>query len=139
MRTHAVVRLARHPRSGPPRRSTVIAMLAVCLSPLFVGCGRAEPLVAEPERAGEILAVVLAAWRDGATCEAMRGRSPPIHVADERWLRGDVLESFQIGPPRSFGPSTRFDVTLAGPPPLGRRKVVYAVSTRPTISVSPVD
>lgn len=78
---------------------------------------------------------VLAAWRDGVPCAELRKRSPPIHVADERWLRGAKLESFTIGEPRPYGPSTRFEVSLVGPPPLGTKTVVYQVATQPAISV----
>jgi hypothetical protein len=57
-------------------------------------------------------------------------------VADERWRDGTSLTSFTIGSGRPFGPSTRFDVTLVGPPPLGTRRAVYAVSTQPSFSVT---
>ncbi|MFM7249223.1 MAG: hypothetical protein ACKO5R_04940 [Planctomycetaceae bacterium] len=116
-----------------PRR---VAMLLLVATALPVGCGRKVEYVAEPEKATAILESVLAAWRDGATCEDLRGRSPPIHVADEQWLRGAKLESFTLGEGRSFGPSTRFEVTLVGPPPIGTKKVVYVVSTQPAISVA---
>ncbi len=116
-----------------PRRAAVLLLVAAALP---VGCGRKVEYVAEPEKATAILETVLAAWRDGATCEDLRGRSPPIHVADEQWLRGAKLESFTLGEGRSFGPSTRFEVTLVGPPPIGTKKVVYVVSTQPAISVA---
>lgn len=100
------------------------------------GCSRRPAYVAEPDKAAVVLETVLAAWRDGVTCEDLRKRVPPIHVADERWLRGATLESFSIGEVRPFGPSTRFEVTLVGPPPIGTKKVVYVVSTQPAISVA---
>jgi len=100
------------------------------------GCSRRPAYVAEPDKAADVLGEVLAAWRDGATCEDLRKRVPPIHVADERWLRGAKLESFTIDDVRPFGPSTRFEVSLVGPPPVGTRKVVYHVSTQPAISVA---
>ena len=112
-----------------------LALVAALLA-FTVGCGRKVEYVAEPEKATAILESVLAAWRDGATCEDLRGRSPPIHVADEQWLRGATIESFTLGEGRSFGPSTRFEVTLVGPAPINTRKVVYVVSTQPAISVT---
>ena len=77
-----------------PRR---LAALVIVEAALPVGCGRKVEYVAEPEKATAILESVLAAWRDGATCEDLRGRSPPIHVADEQWLRGAKIESFTLG------------------------------------------
>lgn len=119
---------------GASRRATSCLLVALFLS---TGCGgrRVEP-VAEPEKAAAVLESVLTAWRDGATCADLRERSPPVHVADERWLGGAALESFTIGPGRAFGPSTRFEVTLVGPAPLGTRRAVYTVSTSPALSVT---
>ena len=111
-----------------------LGALATALA--VAGCaGRAE-YVAEPDKATTILEETLAAWRDGATCEDLRARKPPVHVADERGLRGAKLESFTIRKGIPFGPSTRFEVTLEGPPPLGKKEVVYTVSTQPAISVA---
>ena len=103
---------------------------------LATGCAGRPEYVAEPEKATTILEETLAAWRDGVSCEALRERKPPVFVADERWLRGAELTSFTIHDKKPFGPSTRFDVTLEGPPPLGKKKVVYSVSTQPNISVA---
>lgn len=124
---------------GVSRNATAAATCILPVILLVSGCGRIAPPVAEPERAAAIVADALAAWRDGETSAAMRRRSPPVFVADECWVRGDALESFTVGPPRPFGPATRFLVTLVGPPPLGRRTVVYTVSTQPSISISLVD
>lgn len=112
---------------------------ALLLGVVVGGCGRPPDIVADPERAASILETVLAAWRDGETCADLQKRSPAIHVADERWLGGAALTSFTIGEGRPFGPSTRFEVTLVGPPPLGTRKAVYAVSTQPSLSVARTD
>ena len=103
---------------------------------LATGCAARLEYVAEPEKATAILEETLAAWRDGVSCEALRKRTPPVYVADERWLRGAELTSFTIDARKPFGPSTRFDVTLEGPAPLGTKKVVYSVSTQPNISVA---
>lgn len=122
---------------GASRRATSCLLVALSLS---TGCEghRVEP-VADPEKAAAVLESVLAAWRDGGTCAELRERSPPVHVADERWLGGAALESFTIGPGRPFGPGTRFEVTLVGPAPLGTRRAVYTVTTRPAISVTLAD
>jgi len=122
---------------GPASLTAAIPLVLVAaLLAATTGCGRKVEYVAEPEKATAILESVLAAWRDGATCEDLRGRSPPIHVADEQWLRGAKIESFTLGEGRSFGPSTRFEVTLVGPAPINTKKVVYVVSTQPAISVA---
>jgi hypothetical protein len=124
------------PRRGPPTPHRHRASCLVVALLLAAGCGRRVEPVAEPERATALLETVLAGWRDGATCDELRRRSPPIHVADERWLGGAALESYTIGPGRPFGPSTRFEVTLVGPAPLGTRRAVYIVSTQPVRSVT---
>ena len=111
-----------------------LVLLAVCL--LAPGCAARPEYVAEPDKATKILEEALTAWRDGVSCEELRQRNPPVHVADERWLRGAELTSFTIGKGVPFGPSTRFEVTLEGPPPLGTKAVVYTVSTQPAISVA---
>lgn len=118
------------------RRGATCLLAALLVS---AGCGRRAEPVADPEKAAAVLESVLAAWRDGGTCAELRERSPPIHVADERWLGGATLESFTIGPGRPFGPGTRFEVTLVGPAPLGTRRAVYTVTTRPAISVTLAD
>lgn len=110
--------------------------VALAASLLAAGCAARPEYVAEPDKATKILEDTLAAWRDGVSCEDLRRRSPPVHVADERWLRGVELKSFTVGKGVPFGPSTRFEVTLEGPPPLGTRQVVYTVSTQPAISVA---
>ena len=116
------------------RSSGCLGVLVASL--LATGCAGRPAYVAEPEKATTILEESLAAWRDGVTCEELRARRPPVHVADERWLRGTKLERFTIGKGVPFGPSTRFEVTLEGPPPLGTKQVVYTVSTQPAISVA---
>lgn len=109
---------------------------ALAASLLAAGCAARPEYVAEPDKATAILEEALGAWRDGKTCEELRERRPPVHVADERWLRGTELTSFTIQKGIPFGPSTRFEVTLEGPPPLGTKKVVYTVSTQPAISIA---
>jgi len=111
-----------------------LGLLAAALA--AAGCGGKAEYLAEPDKAATILEETLAAWRDGAACEDLRKRKPPVHVADERWLRGTKLDSFTIRKGVPFGPSTRFAVTLEGPPPLGKKEVVYTVSTQPAISVA---
>lgn len=105
--------------------------------PIATGCGRRA--AADPARAAALLEAVLTAWRDGAACADLRSRTPPIHVADERWLGGAKLERFSIGEPRASGPSARFEAKLVGPPPLGTKTVVYQVATEPAASVTLVD
>ena len=109
---------------------------ALVASLLATGCAGKPEYVAEPDKATAILEEALAAWRDGATCEELRKRKPPVHVADERWLRGTTIERFTIDKTVPFGPSTRFEVTLEGPAPLGKKQVVYTVSTQPAISIA---
>lgn len=119
-------------------RRRLVAWLLFAI-PVAAGCGRRPAPAADPVRDAALLESVLAAWRDGATCGDLRTRAPPVHVADERWLGGARLESFSIGGPRPSGTSTRFEVTLVGPPPLGTKTVVYQVSTHPAASVTLAD
>jgi hypothetical protein len=118
------------------RRRAAWLLLAI---PIAAGCGRRPVPAADPARAAALLETVLTAWRDGAACADLRSRTPPIHVADERWLGGAKLERFSIGEPRASGPSTRFEVNLVGPPPLGTKTAVYQVTTEPAASVTLVD
>lgn len=129
-------------RVGPAPAPWVSRRGATCLLAALIvsaGCGRRAVPAADPEQAAAVLESVLTAWRDGGTCAELRGRAPPIHVADERWLGGATLESFTIGPGRPLGPGTRFEVTLVGPAPLGTRRAVYTVTTQPAISVTLAD
>ncbi len=70
------------------------AALALGLLAL-AGCGQTPP----PRTADESLARMtldqaLAAWQQGQTVEAMKHASPPIHVSDPSWQKGETLKKF---------------------------------------------
>ena len=110
--------------------------LAALAASLTAGCAKPPDYKAEPDKARAVLESVLGAWKEGRTAVDLQKQSPPVYVADERWLKGAELTSFTIHASRPFGPSTRFEVTLEGPAPLGTKNVVYMVSTQPAISVA---
>ena len=87
-------------------------------------------------RIAAVIEAALSAWKEGKSCDDLRKLSPPIHVADERWHGGATITSYTIGEGKPFGPSTRFEVTLEGPPPIGTKKATYTVSTQPAISIA---
>ena len=103
---------------------------------ILVGCGRGPEYKAEPDKAAAVIEAALSAWKEGKSCDDLRKLSPPIHVADERWNGGATITSYTIGEGKPFGPSTRFEVTLEGPPPIGTKKATYTVSTQPAISIA---
>ena len=99
-----------------------------------VNCFVAYPEV--KDKAAAVIEAALSAWKEGKSCDDLRKLSPPIHVADERWHGGATITSYTIGEGKPFGPSTRFEVTLEGPPPIGTKKATYTVSTQPAISIA---
>ena len=103
---------------------------------VLAGCGRGPEYKAEPDKAAAVIEAALSAWKEGKSCDDLRKLSPPIHVADERWNGGATITSYTIGEGKPFGPSTRFEVTLEGPPPIGTKKATYTVSTQPAISIA---
>jgi hypothetical protein len=103
---------------------------------ILAGCGRGPEYKAEPDKAAAVIEAALSAWKEGKSCDDLRKLSPPIHVADERWHGGATITSYTIGEGKPFGPSTRFEVTLEGPPPIGTKKATYTVSTQPAISIA---
>jgi hypothetical protein len=103
---------------------------------ILAGCGRGPEYKAEPDKAAAVIEAALSAWKEGKSCDDLRKLSPPIHVADERWHGGATITSYTIGEGKPFGPSTRFEVTLEGPPPIVTKKATYTVSTQPAISIA---
>jgi hypothetical protein len=115
---------------GPILRIVLVAAVSC------VGCARGTRYTAEPDKAAAVIEAALSAWKEGKSCDELRKLSPPIHVADERWHGGATITSYTIGEGKPFGPSTRFEVTLEGPPPIGTKTVTYTVSTQPAISIA---
>lgn len=125
------------PLPMPSSRFPGIPFHWLLLAPaLLAGCGRGPQYTAEPDKAAAVIEAALAAWKEGKSCDDLRKLSPPIHVADERWHGGATITSYTIGEGKPFGPSTRFEVTLEGPPPIGTKKATYTVSTQPAISIA---
>ncbi len=104
---------------------------------LSAGCSQPKPLVSDPNEAKTILNQMLSAWVQGESPDAQTSRTPPIYVADEKWLAGTKLTKFTIqGDGEIYGPSIRFPVTLEFEEGSGPREVFYLVSTKPSISVA---
>ncbi len=121
----------------PTPRLAIRQFTWLLLAPaVLVGCGRGPEYKAEPDKAAAVIEAALSAWKEGKSCDDLRKLSPPIHVADERWNGGATITSYTIGEGKPFGPSTRFEVTLEGPPPIGTKKATYTVSTQPAISIA---
>src|SRR5947207_1146333 len=81
---------------------------------LCAGCSRKKPPdPVEPDQARELLRDVLECWKKGETPEALRERSPPIHVADEDWDAGARLTRYEVKDPGEvMGVNLRSRITL---------------------------
>ena len=98
-----------------PRKTTALfVMLLGCL--IGAGCGAkntTESYHPEDLTAREALEKALTAWQKGESDPgALAGGKPQIKVADERWLKGDKLQSFEIGEPLDEDGPAQFPVKL---------------------------
>jgi hypothetical protein len=123
-------------------RLSPAAALAVALA---AGCSGTAPLpmATSPEKARPAIEAALDAWKAGTTADALRARSPAVHLLDDDFARGRKLVGYKIeGDGKPMGTGLRYDVTLTlqdGAKPPATRKVAYRVVTDPNISISRED
>jgi hypothetical protein len=116
-------------------------LAAAVLVALALGCGGGvvPPPPSDPAQARAALRAALDAWQQGQEPDALQGRSPPVHVADEDWLAGRRLLRYQVEDAgRPVGLGLRFAVKLSlgdasGNP--SEKRVRYLVHTNPGVSI----
>jgi hypothetical protein len=111
-------------------------MAALPLVSVLIGCGSSQaryaPTTAEAKTALEL---ALTAWRDGKPCGPIEA-TPPVLVADEAWLAGQQIESFEIGEEQDDGEGTKqFVVAVKMKKPPGDKSVRYFVHGRDPVRV----
>jgi hypothetical protein len=127
-------------QSGPTLRRT--GLLLVVLSALPVaGCGDGVRTAAavDADQARRTLKIVLNAWKQGESREALGQREPSIVVQDMDWKSGHALIAYELD-----GPGTTSDANLICPVKLTlrdrqgrqtRKTVEYIVGTDPVLTV----
>jgi hypothetical protein len=109
-----------------------------------LGCGvnHTPPAAIDVGAARQSLDRVLTAWKEQAKPDSLlQDSKAPVHVADEDWIMGYQLKSFELAPGEPTpitAARVRFEVKLDLTSPQGKnvqRKVLYSVSTSPSISV----
>jgi hypothetical protein len=111
---------------------------AILATAAIVGCGGAEPTVADPQRAKAALQTALDAWRQGETESSLQQASPAIHVNDPEWRAGKQLVEYRIEAEQPMGYSYRYDVVLtvkASQAQPKQQQVSYTVDTDPALVV----
>jgi hypothetical protein len=121
--------------SGGVARSWAIPL--VLASGCGVGVAVSPPVDAEQGRV--VLREVLDAWKAGKTCDDLAGQSPPIRVADEDWLAGFRLVSYETAPKdQLIGDVLRCTVSLSLKDKAGKavkKRVAFNIATAPSPSV----
>jgi hypothetical protein len=102
------------------------------------GCGKYRPR-ADPDVARETLLVALDAWKKGQPAEALKDRTPPIHVADFEWRGGFTLLDYEVSAKdQPFGSDLRCQVQLSLRNPKGKtmkKKATYSVGTNNALTI----
>ncbi len=101
----------------PPSKRFVWTFLLLHAGSLCIGCGSkatVESFHPEDLTAQQALEKALTAWKNGQEQPGLvAGTSAPeIRVADERWLKGAKLKSFEIGEPLDEDGPAKFPVKL---------------------------
>ncbi len=113
-------------------------ILIILASSLAAGCRPTVPKQADAELANAALTSALGAWQQGATMQSLLSRTPPIHVSDAEWSRGNQLIEFEIKSGQAAGYGWRCDVLLTVSDKQETRKqhaALYRIDTDPTIVV----
>lgn len=118
------------------------ALMISLLSALGCGVNHTPPAAIDLGAARQSLDRALTAWKEQAKPDSLlQDAKAPVHVADEDWIMGYQLKSFELaaGDPTPITASrVRFEVKLDLTSPQGKsvqRNVLYSVSTSPSISV----
>ena len=120
-------------------RTASRTLLALALaSPLLVAAGCGGSVAARPvdeDVARQALLEALEAWKGGEPHDALSKRPSPVRVADEDWLAGARLLSYQVEPGgEQIGTNLTCDVVLTLKGKNGRKakkRVAYRIGTDP--------
>jgi len=119
------------------RRTSRTLLALVLASPLLAvaGCGSATAKPADKDVARQALNEALEAWKGGEPHDALSKRPSPIRVADEDWLTGARLLSYQVEPgDQQIGTNLTCGVVLTLKAQNGRKikkRVSYRIGTDP--------
>ncbi len=107
------------------------------------GCATKSVAESDVERATLLITDTFGEWQAGESLDAQRSGTPPVYVAEELWLNGSMLESFEITEPGvMFGTNVRFGVKLTCVDKSGSkrvREVKYLVTTTPALTIARED
>lgn len=96
------------------RQTRTVILLSACM--LCLGCGNqptVESFHPEEMTSKDVLEKALTAWKNGqAEPGAIPNSKPEIRVADERWMSGAKLVSFEIGEVLDEDGPAKFPVKL---------------------------
>lgn len=117
-----------------------VPLVAALLIPLSAGgCVSSPPPQADADVARQTLRAALDAWKAGQSPESLKGRTPPIVVADRDWQGGAKLEGYEVDPKdRLLGADLHCQVSLTLRDARGRavkRKATYSVGTHNALTV----
>jgi len=103
------------------------------------GGGRTEAPPVDADQGRVVLRNALDAWKSGKPSDSLAGETPPVRVADEDWLAGMQLVSYEIDPKdKLIGDVLRCPVALSLKEKTGKgvkKRVYYNVATAPSPSV----
>jgi hypothetical protein len=114
---------------------TRLSALAVCGAALALvpGCGTStRAYTPNAASARDALDSALAAWQKGGKAEQLATASPQVHVVDNQWQAGKVLEGYEIleEKPGEADTEKRFAVLLKLKKPEGEKRVEYIMIGR---------
>jgi hypothetical protein len=114
----------------------LVLIAAMPLVSLLTGCGSSQARYTPTSgEARSSLEAALTAWRDGKPYGPVEAK-PPVHVADQDWQGGQMIESYQIGDEEDGGDGTKqFAVTLKMKKAPGDKAVRYVVHGRDPVWV----
>ncbi len=107
------------------------------------GCAARSTPVSDVDQATALITKTFDEWKNGASLESQREKSPPVYVAEELWLNGTKLSGYKLTEPGEvFGTNIRFRVTLncadkSGAPK--SRDLKYLVTTTPACTIARED
>ena len=106
----------------------------------MVGCTPRSVPVSDVDQATALITNTFEEWKNGASMDSQRERTPPVYVAEELWLNGTKLSDFKLTRPGEvIGSNIQFTVTLVCADKSGapkNREFKYLVTTKPACTIA---